>query len=972
MTHFTPSIFQKWQFCVYLILCLLLGSNHYTFATSDFHRFSKTPLSHHFTNNDYRGGIQNWSISQNESGILYVANSYGLLEFDGVEWRTHNASQITRMLSIHVAKNNIIYAGGQNQIGYFTTDPIGNMQYISLLDKLPHEDRIVDDVWKVIGLNGKVFFGTNLGVYIYDGETLQKVPFKNDGGYIFKVSSHLFAYSPTDGLLEWNQTSFNPVKNGHLLAGSSIIEILPYQSDNYLLFQSNGEIKIYGNGQIKNWKHDNENLLKTGIINTAMLLSNNQIAIGTQNHGLIIFEPNGTAVLQIDKRKGLNSNTVLSIHEDAFKNLWIGQANGLSYLETGSPFSLIDERLGVPGTGYTATFVNNHLYLGTNNGLFYQNSGTNTYEENQQYYRLVTGTEGQVYSIDQQRNLLLMGHHRGGFLIEDGSSSHFFDKIGVWKYKWNEEKEKFLMGTYNGFYQFNSIKSDAVAFEEFYESSRLFEFENDTIVWMSHGYKGVFRILFDDKMENIKEVKYYNENHGFPSRNLINIFKVGNQLFFPAETGIYQYNPKNDRFELHKKFTELMGPTEHISVINTAVSGEIYFISNNEFGVLKSDLFENYHKITDPFHPINKYISDNLENITIIDHENILIGAKDGLIHYNPSFIKYIPENFEVYIRSISIRKEKDSVIYAGNLPLPQNFGFEKNISSIRFNFATPHFDGFQGTLYRYKLEKFDKEWSDWSTLAQKEYTNLPFGKYNFIVEAKNIYGAVSKPASVTFKIIPPWYLTNIAFGFYISFIFIIFGFTLYWLDSKHRVDKKKMEMAQVRKIHQKNLEIEEVAKTSEHTITQLRNEKLKTEVEFKNKELVSTTMHLLNKNEFMINLKTKLDGLIKTGQPKSDEIKRIIKTINKNIDEDANWDQFTMHFDQVHGDFLKKLTNLYPDLSPQDIKLAAYLRINLTSKDIAQLLSISVRGVEISRYRLRKKLNIDRNTNLVTFMMNL
>jgi hypothetical protein len=205
MVQFFFKNIQKWQ----LLFCLHLGmfsvTFHCTIANNDFHRFSKTPIAHHFTNNDYSGGIQNWSISQNESGILFVANSYGLLEFDGVDWRTHNSSQITRMLSIHVAQNNLIYAGGQNQIGYFITDPIGRMKYISLLDKLPYEDRIVDDVWKVIGLNGKIFFGTNLAVYVYDGESLQKIPFKNGGGYIFKVSTHLFAYSQTDGLLEWDQ-----------------------------------------------------------------------------------------------------------------------------------------------------------------------------------------------------------------------------------------------------------------------------------------------------------------------------------------------------------------------------------------------------------------------------------------------------------------------------------------------------------------------------------------------------------------------------------------------------------------------------------------------------------------------------------------------------------------------------------------------------------------------------------------------
>ncbi len=85
---------------------------------------------------------------------------------------------------------------------------------------------------------------------------------------------------------------------------------------------------------------------------------------------------------------------------------------------------------------------------------------------------------------------------------------------------------------------------------------------------------------------------------------------------------------------------------------------------------------------------------------------------------------------------------------------------------------------------------------------------------------------------------------------------------------------------------------------------------------------------------------------------------------------DDESWEQFTQHFDQVHGDFLARIKESYPDITPQETKLAAYLRMNLTTKNIAQLINISVRGVEIGRYRLRKKLNLNREVNLTSFLM--
>lgn len=194
----------------------------------------------------------------------------------------------------------------------------------------------------------------------------------------------------------------------------------------------------------------------------------------------------------------------------------------------------------------------------------------------------------------------------------------------------------------------------------------------------------------------------------------------------------------------------------------------------------------------------------------------------------------------------------------------------------------------------------------------------------------------------------------------------------MFILDSRHRYDKKRMELEQKREILRKDREIESVSTESKAAISTLKNEKLRAEVDHKNKELASSTMHLLSKNEFMLNVKNKLDLLIKADNVKADELRKIVKTIDKNISEDEDWEQFSVHFDNVHSDFLKKLKVQYPDLTPQETKLAAYLRMNLSSKDIAQLLNISVRGVEISRYRLRKKINLERDTNLVSFMMDL
>jgi DNA-binding CsgD family transcriptional regulator len=119
--------------------------------------------------------------------------------------------------------------------------------------------------------------------------------------------------------------------------------------------------------------------------------------------------------------------------------------------------------------------------------------------------------------------------------------------------------------------------------------------------------------------------------------------------------------------------------------------------------------------------------------------------------------------------------------------------------------------------------------------------------------------------------------------------------------------------------------------------------------------------MNLVQKREMLSRLKDDLAAykLILEPSKSGKEFQKIIRVIDKELDQDHAWEQFAIHFDSVHSNYLKKLKDKYPTLTSSDLKLAAYLRLNLTSKEIAQLMNISLRGVETSRYRLRRKLGL-------------
>ena len=183
---------------------------------------------------------------------------------------------------------------------------------------------------------------------------------------------------------------------------------------------------------------------------------------------------------------------------------------------------------------------------------------------------------------------------------------------------------------------------------------------------------------------------------------------------------------------------------------------------------------------------------------------------------------------------------------------------------------------------------------------------------------------------------------------------------------------KREEEKRQQKIFREKEEKLERETLEAEKEIIRLRNEKLREQMVMKDKELANSTLDMIHKNKLLTKIK---NDLKKISSPTMDEesknnIHSLSKKINKELDTEKQWEVFETHFENVHEAFLKRLKIRYPDLSPRELKLCAYLRMNISSKEIAVLMNISTRGVEISRYRLRKKFALNRNDNLTDFIL--
>ncbi len=943
-------------------------------------QISGLPFVRIFYPSEYKAGIQNWQIAQDKRGLLYIANNFGLLEFDGNHWEVHGLKNGTKVRSIAIDARGRIYAGGQGDFGYFFPDVHGRLTYISLADSLKEPYRNFDETWRVYIDNEKVYFCTLSRIYIYNGSNFTILDPTLPINLSFLVNRQLYVTEQSTGINIVEGSTMKPIKGGSFFSRNSVSSILSLNANNLLISTFQQGIFQLSNGQIQPWNEKLQQYFVDANVNCMVRLRNGNLAIGTQNSGLILLNDEGIILMQLTRGRGLENGTILSIYEDDLSNLWIGQNNGLAFIEIGSPFTFINEQSGLPGTGYSAYLNGAQLYLGTNTGLYVKD------KNGLEHFTQIKKSNGQVYHIDRYADDLLMGHHNGASRIEGTKAFSISSEPGSWIFlALKDQPSKLIEGTYSGLQLYEKIDNHwklKKKLKGFQESSRVMAQDSNGDLWVTHGYKGAFKLRLSNLMDSIINVSYYGTNKGLPSNRLINVFNIRSELLFTTERGVFKYDSITDTFKPQELISNLLGKAAQITYMEEDALGNIYFIGQDQIGVLKKNAIGDYKRDINTFTRIKRFLNDDLENITILNNNEVLFGAKEGFIHFDPNKSFDRKTTFKALIRKVSSTYENDSVLFYGNYTRNDslieeqmkeqqpNLSYKSN--SINFTFSATSYEGKSDLLYQYDLDPYEKGWSEWIDHSQKEYTNLKEGHYTFSVRAKNVNGEISEEAHFEFTINPPWYRSILAYSFYTFFVLALLytGFNI--LDKKYQRQQRIMSLRQKKELYQKENEFSKLTQESEEEITRLQNEKLESELQHKNNELATSTMHLLNKNEFIATIKTNLSQIMKSSHEEvRRELQQITKDIENNISADADWEQFEFHFDRVHGDFSNRFKITFTALSPQDLKLSAYLRMNLSTKEIAQLLNISVRGVEISRYRLRKKLNLDRNKNLQEFILN-
>lgn len=922
-----------------------------------------------YAKNQYNAGAQNWDIRQDQQGIIYLANNEGLLSFDGKSWQLYPLPNKTIVRSVFIGEDGKIYVGGQDELGFFEPNTMGKLVFTSLIKQIPELDRNFGDVWDIVVHKKGVYFRTANKIFRFlaGKTTVFKAPV--EFAHIELVNDRVLVHDFLAGLFVVNKNELLPLlaptipSGTQIPKGDAVTAMVALGENNILLTTLKNGLFLLKQNQLSKIASANNTLFANERIYSATKVNNEWIALATTNGGVYIIDHAGSIIQHFTRTEGLQNNNILSIFLDREKNLWLGLNNGIDFIASNSAIKNISPQLNEE-SGYTAMVQNNQLYLGTSNGLFVVPlQPTKDLSFSKGNFSLVNNTRGQNWGLQLINGQLLLGHHDGAFEIKNGSAIPMSNYAGFWNF--SPYRGGIIAGNYKGLLLMNGTAQTPIP--NFTESSRFVAVDDQLNAWVSHPYHGVFRI------DSNQQVWRYGKAQGLPSDLNNHVFIVKNKLAVATDKGVYQYNTERQIFEPNGFFTNLLG-TKSIRYLKEDKEGNIWFIHEKSIGVI--DLTTDQPQIIDIPELKNKMLS-GFEMIYALDEHNIFLGGERGFYHINYRKYKQNTPALNVQVRALKIGNNLDSLVFGGyfnqlNQPAVQ---LSNRIPDIDYAFNSVHIDfaamqhGYMNNLeYSFKLSGFDNEWSIWSSRTNKEYTNLSPGKYIFEVKARNNLGTESAIASYSFVILAPWYRTIWAWVIY--FVLGIAGIiALYFWQKKKFIQQQLRFKAEQEKL----VYIHELERSkTDGELAALRNEKLEADLNFKNTELASSAMHLVKKGELLTKIKTELSQITKKidNEYAITELKKMIKTLGEDEHLDEEWAFFTKHFDKVHSNFIVSLKAIHPNISNNEIKLCAYLRMNLTTKEIAQLMNISVRGVEISRYRLRKKLNLATEVNLFNYLI--
>ena len=925
------------------------------------------PPSFNYGIKDYGAGNQNWAVAQGQNGVIYIGNNYGLLSFDAVNWNLHplpNNLAVKSILVNHSSGAERIYVGSFEEFGYFERDETNKLCYHSLKGLVKDYTFRNDEIWTIHQLNDKLFFQSFSSYFVYNEKTQSIDSYKPYPAplYFFNVEGTLYAQFIDENFYKYDGRDFKLLLTRERMNDDFIVSALPFQGKLLLVTSKSG---IYSfdsrTSQLSRFPTAIDSKLNTAIVNRTALLPDSVLIIGTLNEGLFALNARGEELWHLNRSNGLNNNTCLGLFIDNENNLWTALDNGVSYIQTNSPLSFFEPKDIQIGLVEEILVQDNQLYIASNQGVY-------KYSESKGNFQSIPSLNVQSWFIRAFGEHIITGNNKGTSLIRNDRaipipkvSTGGMDIKGMTI----SGTEFLLESTYNDLLVYLKDAKGEWYFshrvEGFSDLINQLEIDHTGNIWASHMYKGLYRLRLDNGLQRIVEQDFYLKlDSALESVNPVKISKLKGRIVFSDGFRFYTYDDLQRKIIPFEQLTEELpnlSDTRNIVPVNDSL---FWFVRNKEYTVVKYNS-ENHYTVHEkiPFSILNNPPNYSRGNVYVDKNGDSYFCLNGGIGKYNFSRSTQQPiRHFE--IASASSYNRKDGITQRLSLQGKNIIDYADNNITFELRYTDFSKNGFSVECF---LGDYDNRWIPVASDLTISYTNLPANDYVLNARVVNESGEELATLTYPFVIKNPWYKTSWALFFYFLLGMIVL-FSLVKVYIQMIVRRKNKLFMQQEKERLVQLE------RQEKLITQLKNEQLGNELVYKSKELANASMLIIKHEEFLNALKKSIQEALKSGKIQRSEGAELMKLIGSHTSGEDTWGQFQENFDLIHENFFRKLKERYPSLTSSDLRLCALLRLNYSSKDIANMLNLTLRGVEAARYRLRKKLALQEDQNLVEFMI--
>lgn len=920
------------------LLCLSLVAACYSLA-------NQKPYVINYTRDKYQAASKNWSIGQDEKGVMYFGNDIGLLESDGMGWKLYPMPDSPIVRALAVESHYTIYTGGSDEFGRWDRDQSGRLKYTSLKELLPPKSLNNESFWRIWIDGDKVYFQSFTNIYVYCHDTIERLTTPKGFMLLVKVNDEYWVQEMYGPLYQLKNGQLNKIKGSEYLNGTTTRVILPYGENRYLIGTSTGEIYIYDKeNSFIPWNKTLSRQLNGQELNCGVYCAKrNTYYLGTQLSGIYEVDTDGNILNHFYAANSLQNNTILSLYEDKNNNIWIAMDRGLAYIRYTDGLSFYRTMDGNFSSVYAATLWNGYLLVGTNQGVYYTPREKVNELEMYSSLKFVEGTQGQVWSFSQMNGQLFCCHNNGLLEICSDFTVRQPYQINNGIFRALEAtingKKVDIIVTYNMLHIVNKETGKISVMHQIVDPIYNAEVDHLGNIWLGTIKRGVYKCRLNEELDAFRYYTYYGHENDQTLPSDIRVFKSSGRIIFLGDNHFYTYNESKDNLQLNPLLNRCF---ENVSNLKRIVS----INSEESWAITESSIYRFFYdgyiaRINESY----KVETDNLslvtasENISVLNDSLSLICLDVGFILHNSRQSKHqavelSPPNLE-YIHAG--RDLNDGYVNPNNhVQIP----YADNTVTVGFSVNS----AFAENLFvEYLLEDVDNSWSQPEQRNSVSYARLPQGNYTLRLRTTDELNHYSSDTIVHFEILPPWY--NTIWWYCTCCLIVVFAlFASFWF-MKRRLQNKHLR---------------------------LMNEQLQNEIEEKNAEMFTQTSFIIRKNELILKIKEMVDDISakNTQRALMPLYQKINNLLANNLDTEDDWKMFLIKFEQKHHNFFKTLKESYPQLTNNDLRLCACLKLNMDTKDIASLMNLSIRAVENNRYRLRKKLDLKPVQNLNEFFL--